>query len=226
MKNIFLFIFLFIYCTGFSQEIIIEKPDYKKIQKDIKRKGSGFYYPKLMKRYLASDTAFSLDEKRYLYYGFTFQPEYNPYGFSAYYDSVNVIMKKQDHTQQDLDALIRFSDSLLAANPFDLRALNNKLYVFDNLKIDSELYFNINKMNIIIDAILSSGDGTTKETAFYVINTSHEYDILNVIGFEFSGQQSLIEHYDYLAVKRNSYELKGFYFDVSPCLDHLDMKLK
>jgi len=68
--------------------------------------------------------------------------------------------------------------------------------------------------------ILSSGDGRTEESAFHVISVSHEYDILQVLGFEFGGQQSLTtKDCDYLAVKENEYDIKGFYFNVQMLLE-------
>ena len=77
------------------------------------------------------------------------------------------------------------------------------------------------QLDIIVDALMSSGDGISKETAFYVINTSHEYALLGILGFGFGGQQSLIEHYDYLTLAENKEGVKGLYFDVSPCLKSL-----
>ncbi|MCW8981765.1 MAG: DUF4919 domain-containing protein, partial [Altibacter sp.] len=75
------------------------------------------------------------------------------------------------------------------------------------------------RMSTVFDALLSSGNGVSKEEAFYVIYTSHEYDLLNLLGFQFGGMQQLIEHYDYLTVAKNEAGIEGFYFDVSPCLN-------
>ena len=73
---------------------------------------------------------------------------------------------------------------------------------------------------------LSSGDGLTKETAYYVINTTDEYNLISILGFEFGGEQSLIEHYDRLTLAENDYNIEAFYFDVSPCLNSLSKMLK
>ncbi len=77
------------------------------------------------------------------------------------------------------------------------------------------------QMNVIIDALLSSGDGLEKESAFYVTYISHEYDLIKILGFEFGGQQSLIDHYDYLKIEENPEDVGGFYFDISPCLNSM-----
>lgn len=79
------------------------------------------------------------------------------------------------------------------------------------------------KIRLLTDAILSSGDGLTEESAFYVINIPQEYDILNMIGFEFGGSQSLIKTNDYLTVKENPANIKGLYFDISPRLAKINL---
>jgi hypothetical protein len=222
MQRYILIILLALCQLVYSQEITLAKPNYKKISKEIKSKKSGFYYPDLMQRYLNSDSTFTLEQKRHLYYGYTFQPEYSPYTVRPYQDSIRVINRKDTLVEADYRALLRFADTLLAIDPFNLRALNTRLFVYDHEGDDQDFLLTLPRMNAIFDAIMSSGDGTSKETAFYVINVSHEYDILGYIGFNFGGQQSLVEHYDYLTVKKNQYGLSGLYFDISPCLKHLN----
>jgi len=66
-----------------------------------------------------------------------------------------------------------------------------------------------------VQVILASGDGMSETTAFHVLNVSHEYDILNILGYEFSGNQKLTEgKCDYLSLKDNNDQVHGLYFDV------------
>lgn len=226
MKRFYLITILLFSQLVYSQEIIPEKPDYKKIEKEIKNKKSAYYYPVLMQRFREADSSFTLEEKRHLYYGYTFQPGYSPYKINPYQDSIQAVIQKDTLIESDYPVLLRFADSLLVDDPFNLRALNVKLFVFDHYSDMHNFFLTIQRMNAIFDAILSSGDGTSKKTALYVIAVSHEYEVLGLIGFEFGGQQSLIEHYDYLTVKENQYTIDGLYFDVSPCLKHLDLMFK
>ena len=224
--NLLLFIIILSSASVFSQNFNTEKPDYKEIEKEISNENSDFYYPKLMQKYLDSDTTMTLDEKRDLYYGYSFQKKYSPYGFSNFNDSVKTLFQKDKLNENELITLIKFSDSILVENPFDLRALNHKAYAFKKLENRIDYDKTINQMRIIFSALISSGDGLTKETAYYVISVSHEYDLLNILGFEFGDSQSLIEHYDYLKLAKNSNKIKGLYFDVSPCLNSLDSMFK
>ncbi len=219
-------IFLFSVCLLSGQSVASIKPDYDAIEKAIKKKKSDLYYPKLMQRYLASDTSMNLKEKRHVYYGYTFQPDYAPYSFSDLTDTINTLMDKDFQSPEEIQAILNFSDSILKDDPFNFRAMSNQLYVYDKLYDRDGYHKVIVKARILFDAILSTGDGLSKETAFYVAFTSHEYALLNMIGFEFGGKQSLIEHYDYLTLAENEEGVEGMYFDVSPCLNFLSKSFK
>ena len=225
MKNIIVFMVFMFSVTVFSQKQSFEKPNYKKIEKSIKKKKSNLFYKKLMERFQKSDTAMSIEEKRHLYYGFSFQKKYNPYNFSDYTDSMRVVLQKDNFSKLDFNNIIRFGDSLLVQNPFDLRVMNYQLYALEKSK--QEVLFNkkLNQSNIILDVLFSSGDGLSKETAFYVIFTSNEYSLLNVIGVKFEGQ-SLVEHYDYMRIGENGAKVEGLYFDITPCLNSMSKMFK
>ena len=225
-KQLLVITILLVSTIAFSQNIKFKKPNYKKIEKEISKEKSDYYYPKLLKKYMTSDTTMTLKEKRYLYYGYSFQDSYSPYGHSDFNDSLRMVLNKKKHNNEELLKIIKLSDSVLVENPFDLRAINYQLYAYDKLGKKIEFDKKINQMRIIVDALLSSGDGLKKKTAFYVIYISHEYDLLNILGFEFGGEQSLIEHYDYLKVAKNSQNIKGFYFDISPCLNSMNDMFK
>ena len=66
----------------------------------------------------------------------------------------------------------------------------------------------------LIAAIMETGDGLTVETAIHVNKVPDEYFILNIIGFEYGGEQTLVYPCDYLSVEKNEYEVEGLYFNV------------
>ena len=228
MKRISTFILaVFIISNLFSQEVRYEKPDYKKIKKEIKKKRSEYYYQKLLDRYTNGDTTFSLKEKRYLYYGYSFQKEYSPYGSSVYSDSLKEYYSKDTLTKKDFAKIIDFSSALLQENPFDLEAVKNLRYSYNSLD-STELASQCNyRLYLVIDAIMSTGNGLSEESAFYVIDVSNEYDLIRSVGFTFGGEQSLIDTgYDYLTLQENKYEIEGLYFEISRCMEQLDLLFK
>lgn len=226
MKNIHFFILFLVSIFTYSQEVKLKGPNYKTIKKNILKEGSNLFYKDLMQRYKNSDTTMTLEEKRHLYYGYVHHIDYSPYGSSDYEDSLKVLLKEQNYDFEQLNKIKRFADSALVDKPFDLRVLSYSLYANDQLKRVFDLKAVRVKANIIIDAILSSGDGLKKKTAFYVTNVSHEYQIIAILGYQFGGSQNLIEHYDYLELAENNQGIEGFYFDVSPCLNSLSGMFK
>ncbi|WP_163709613.1 DUF4919 domain-containing protein [Mangrovibacterium lignilyticum] len=205
-----------------AQSTDVERPDYRKIRKEIEQKKSSFYYPYLMQRFLVADSTLTLQEKRHLYYGYQFQAGYAPYASPKYIDHILVILKKETQSINDIDRIIQLSDSILVKNPFSMQALNYQLYALRLQKDENQVQLRTTQIQIILDALLSSGDGTTKKDAFYVIDPSHEYAIIDAVGLQFRGAQYLVDHYDFLELKENELGLKGLFFDVSPSLNHLN----
>ena len=115
---------------------------------------------------------------------------------------------------------------MLLDNPFDLNAINYQLYSLEQMGNMSIFNKRVIQLKTIIDALMSSGNGKNKKEAFYVIYTSHEYDLLNILGFQFGGSQSLIENYDYLTLAENEAKIEGLYFDISPCLNSMSKMFK
>ena len=226
-KVIISIVTIFIISNSFSQEIKFERPKYKKISKEIKKKKSKFYYKKLFDRYSNGDTTFNLNEKRHLYYGYSFQEKYSPYGSSTYTDSLTIFYEKDTLTEFDLKKIIKFSLLIIDEAPFDLRALNNLSYSYYRLgNIGLGNLYNYKSL-LIVDAIMSSGDGISEKSAFYVIYISHEYDLLEALGFGFGGEQSLlISGFDYLTLQDNEFGIEGLYFEISRSLEHLNLMFK
>ncbi|WP_298473213.1 DUF4919 domain-containing protein [uncultured Maribacter sp.] len=221
MKKIVLVILSLYGLQLHSQDWNFEKPDYKAIEKNIAEQSSNLFYPNLMDRFLKADSTLTLKEKRHLYYGYSFQENYSPYSRSDFADSLRVILQLKTHDILAFKKIITFGDSVLVKNPFALRTLNYQLYALDKTDNIRGYRKKMKQFNMIIDALLSSGNGTTKEESFYVIYTSHEYDLLNILGLTFGGSQSLIEHYDYLELAEGETKIKGLYFDVTPCLNYM-----
>lgn len=221
------FIFLLILCNSIiAQENNPAKPNYKKIEKNITEKNSDFFYPNLLNRFNNADSNLTINQKRHLYYGFIFQENYSPYQTSELEDSLKKVANKKKQSSIDWINIIKISDSILIVNPFDLGALNYKLYGYEKLNQPTKYNNTLLQFRIITDALLSSGDGLSKRTSFYVINTSHEYDIIALLGYDFGGKQSLVENFDYLSVELNEKETKGLFFDISPCLNSLKQMFK
>ncbi len=211
MKYILILFFVPIFSN--AQEAEFEKPDFSKIAENIKEEGN-FFYDSLMERYRNGDSTLTIKEKRHLYYGFSFQKNYSPYGRSKFTDSIRVLTKKNELIDTELNTLVRFADSVLITRPFDTDAISVQLYAFEQLEDKENFNKKIAQYRMIFDALFSTGDGTTKENAIHVLYTSHEYEILKIYGYQYMSQ-TLIGSYDYLKVRDNDEGYEGFYFEIS-----------
>lgn len=210
---------------NFGSKTSFVAPNYKTIEANIKNNTSNMYYPKLMKRFLNSDTTLTLEEKRHLYYGFVFQDNYSPYRISEHLNKAKVLKSKANLTEKDYAELIKLYDKALEENPFDTNALYEKMHTLFTTKRTDKLK-EVNKQYVmIVETVANSGTGLTKETAFHVIEVAHEYALMRVFNLQ-RNQQQLIDHYDYLEFKPNTHGIKGFYFDISQSLNKLNKNLQ
>lgn len=199
----------------FSQDMKIEPINFKKIRKEIKKKKSPYFYSSLYQRYLELDTSLTITDFRYLYYGYTFQKEYSPYGTPRLQDSLATYLSRKDPLRAEFEVAARLAGELLKESSFRLRetfiaALSYEMAGNEHM---SSLYFNFYEKQV--DAIMTSGDGLSKKTAFVVIYIPDEYEMLEVLGFRFANiQQLLDDDYDLLKVEENPYGVSEIYFDV------------
>jgi hypothetical protein len=135
-------------------------------------------------------------------------------------------MRSNNYDRVTLEKIVRFGDLAVGSNPFDFEAINYQLFAFDKMGDKENFQKRMTQARMIVDVLMSTGKGLEIENPIFVISTSHEYFLLNVLGFKFGGEQSLMGQCDYLAIEENDAEVKGLYFDVSPCLNSLSKFIK
>jgi len=216
MRYIFIIFIIFNFTSSFSQKKSFEKPNYKRIRKSVHKRKSEFNYYKLFKKFNSLNRNMTLKEKRYLYYGYVYQKNYQPFGFSKYKDSLNSYARKRI-TKTSLNKMLVFAEHILSKNPFNIEVLTYKAYLYKKNRDDIGYALTKKQISIIKDAILSSGNGRTKETAFHVIFRPHKEVILKHKKLKFNGIRKTIDKYriEYLNVTKNNYGVRGIYFNVS-----------
>lgn len=186
-----------------------------------------YYYPKLLKRFLAADTTLTDEELVLLEYGYTLQPAYAPYAQSMVEDSLYDEIKQREF-QQALERGYKY----LRTNPVSLRGNLAMAFLFRQLDNPAKREeYEIHAVQLI-NAILSSGSGTSTGSAFIVINVRDEYTLLNILGYSVT-MQSLVSDssgrsYDMLktVADKDTSEKRVFYFDVSGPLEELSRELQ
>ena len=218
MKKIILIVFFTVAITNVLQAQQYEKPVYSEIEKEINDSTSNYFYPKLVERFNTVDTTLTLSEKRHLYYGFTFQKGYSYKYKSKELTDLNDILKNGDPQENDFQKVITDCEAILKQNPFDLRAMNYKRFVFEKKGEAKNSKKQLAQIKMILSTIISSGDGLTKENPFYVIDAAHCYDLLALLGYKYEGNEKPIENSLHVKIKENDKKIEGFYFDLTPNL--------
>jgi len=220
MKTRFFFFicFLSVCATGWSQGAKFMEPDYESIKTVISDPSSSSYYPKLMKRYLNYDATLTIDEFRLLYYGFIYQNNYDPYNSSMERNALSSYLEKEELNTKDCEAIINYTNISMVDYPFNFHHLRMAIYALHLNGKHDEGDKLLNMLNGIIDAILSTGDGKTMRTAFHVIYTQHEYEIVNILGYN-AEYQTLNNNWDIIHISKNSEKIPVLYFNVGEMLD-------
>ncbi len=199
--------------------IAANAPDYKRIKKEINTEGSEFYYPELLRRFQAADTTLSLEQLRHFYYGTATRSDYDPYKM-AKIDALREAFEKDTPNKEDWEKAANEIDKELETDPTNIRFHLYKHIIYSNLYgQDSEKAVDAhNQVVMLLSAVTSTGDGSSKETAFHVISVADEYGIMDIFGLS-PTMQSLVEDkgqsYDVMELKENKYGLESMYFNIT-----------
>lgn len=205
-----------------KRKIKVEKPDLEKIKKETLDPASPFYFPKLMAKYTRNDTTMTNEEYRNFYLGYMFQEDYDPYRVSPYSGVTDDMRLKASHTKEEIDTIRKYAELSLRDNPFDLRQMSFLVHVLKEKRKDMSAKIWEYRLEHLLGAIKSTGTGEDIENAWYVIYPMHEYDMVQLLGYEAVDAQFIDPGYDYLLVNPEAETRKrlrdkvaqGFYFNV------------
>ncbi|MDE5880920.1 MAG: DUF4919 domain-containing protein [Muribaculaceae bacterium] len=205
-----------------KRKIVVEKPDLEKIKKATLDPASPFYFPKLMAKYTRNDTTMTNEEYRNFYLGYMFQEDYDPYRTSPYSGVTDDMRLKAKHTKEEIDTIRKYAELSLRDNPFDLRQMSFLVHVLKEKRKDMSAKIWEYRLEHLLGAIKSTGTGEDIENAWYVIYPMHEYDMVQLMGYEAVDAQFIDPGYDHLIVTPDEETRKrlrdkvvsGFYFNV------------
>ena len=207
-----------------AQDEFFNAPNYSQIEANVKEQSSSYYYPNLLKKYLDGNSSMSLEEARHLYYGYVFQPNYVPTDTSSYNNKLAITLSRGSFTPSDYAEILEYSNALLLQDPFNLRALNAKLLVLAQQNNTDEYKKVAQQRTIVQNAIVSTGDGMSEKSPFYVIKVAHEYDILPFLGYTYGGEDKILRgnKVNYLSLGENRFGIERVYFNISPVIKYVN----
>lgn len=204
------------------KQLPVEKPNLEMIEDSVLDPTSRFYFPRLQERFEANDTVMTPLEYRYFYLGYMFQEDYDPYRISQFNDSTEALINKPgDITKHDAEKIISFSEKALWDNPLDLRQMSFLIHFLRQKGKPIRAKFWEYRLQNLLNAILNTGTGLDADNAWYVVYPMHEYDLLQLLGYEPIEAEYPADGMDRLKVKplkdarRFNGEIPGaFYFNV------------
>lgn len=228
MKNIKTIVILLVMAMAGSVACMaqnkVTKVDFNHVKEVIENPNSVYYYPKLLQSFESNDTTMSIEAYRNLYYGYTFQEDYDPFRESVYSNKVEQLYYKQPHSRAECDSIDKYAALVLKDNIFDLNQMQYYIFVLKEKKKHTRVAIRQFRLNRIVAAIMSSGKGT-KDEPWVVIAPEHEYNIVNLLGYVATDHQDLGGGIEYIAVQpREGKSTQGFYFDVKRMMEVAAMK--
>lgn len=183
--------------------------DYEEMKQFVKNERTE--YDLLFTRFEQGDPTLSQEEVARIYYGFPFTEKYNSFALYMNIDKA--------YAKNDFAAALPLIEQELKKNPVSLSLLIKAMTCCLSLK-DPDLQSFLDNASLryqqITQAILATGNGTSKETAYKVICVSDEYEIIfKPLQATSIQQQSTLENkYDVFKVKLPTGKTKIF-FDIS-----------
>lgn len=220
----------FCFAAGSSAKLtsVLSKPDLEAIHAAVIDENSKFYYPKLLKEFLANDTTMTAEDFQYFYYGTLFQEDYDPYRGAPSPETqakLAPLLNKTAWSRAERKMILDYAMEALADNPINLRQLTNRIFVYEqNGKHDLAKIWQY-KLNHLLLVIAASGNGTAPDNAWVVVYPQDEYDFLNLSGITVKEAKFEAPYYDYVIVNpRTASSPTGYYFNIGELLHQYYIK--
>ncbi|HUP11870.1 MAG TPA: DUF4919 domain-containing protein [Niastella sp.] len=209
MKTLSTLVLLLIAVSGIAQVNWVSV-NYDSVEAATTNPDKDSHYPKLLQRFNKFDTSLTLDEYRFLYYGFAFDAGYAPYQDNGTSEIMPLVNERK------YDKALDACDRLLATNPVSITTNFYKGFVLMNMAENDSSRRYAARARKLINAILSSGNGLTCETAYKVIYVSDEYTLLrDVFDAEPLGRRTMPPCDRFNITKSKNYSGKTIFFDYS-----------
>ena len=203
-----------------SNKLEVSKVDFDEICRETTNPNSKYYYDKLVASFNSNNTNMNFEPYRYLYYGYVFQPGYNPAIENSFADKdeVEELYYKQELTRDDCNKIEDYAVRALDNNMFDIDQITYYIYALKQKKKFARAQVRLCRLEMLIAAIMSSGRGTENDP-WVVIFPDHEYILINFLGYVAEQEPESLHNgrLDCITAheENNTRNTKKFYFDVS-----------
>ncbi len=199
-----------------------QAPDEEELFDRTTAAASPYYYPNLLIRYNAGDTTLTVDDYRYLYYGYAFRDEYKPLATNDDLDRTLLVASRLDPDKprvEDLAAIITSGAAALEQDPFSPKLLNLMAFAYGALGNKEQETAYYDRMQKVIAAIKSTGDGLTQRSPQHILMFDHALDVMTADGLVPGKSRVVSRTTEYVPLvvpeQTDGRKVKGLYFDYS-----------
>jgi hypothetical protein len=191
-----------------------QPPDQERIRDDIFRVNSGFYYPNLLARYMLADTLLTLDDYRHLYYGYEYSADYRPFDRPWEADSIVSVLSRSPRLEPfDFMQLVEYGKQLMLKEPFNPRTINIMTYAYGQLGDAENELKSYRRFTMLMQTILSSGDGLTEQTPWHILYFDHAQDVMDFLELRYVRPMVISRTVEYYPLVKRQGDVRGYYFD-------------
>lgn len=205
------------------------RPDLDSIKIASCDPASKYYYPTLLKKFMANDTTMTDTDFQYFYYGTMFQEDYDPYRPTfrqKQYETVRPLYIKPNQSRAEKQMILDYALAALDDNPVNIQQLVHRIDTYQKIaKYDLAKIWQY-KLNHLLLVIASSGTGLSPEDARIVVYPEHEYDFLNLAGMTATDQKFVEPWFDCITAtpRTNSEATNDYYFNIVEMLRQYFLK--
>lgn len=190
-----------------------QTPDNEAIRLAVANPSSQYFYPELIKRYMAGDLTLTAADYHHLYYGYAFQDSYQP--LEPISAEAGILMLLEGHPEPDgevAERILELGREVMQRDPFSPRNINFMAYAYAILGDTLNAQNCMARLDGVLRTIEASGDGLKEKTAWHVISFDHVVDMLDARGLEVRKRMVISIDVEYVEL-RNPTDKRGYYFD-------------
>ena len=191
-------------------------PDNDQILKDVLNGMSPYYYPVLFMRYMEGDTTLTLEDYRHLYYGYAWQPEYEPFDKPQVKEDLLrlVAMTKDSLSLENAEKIIDLATEVMKYDPFCPGNLNILVYGYGAIGNKVQEKINYRRLQMVIKTIQSSGTVLKEASPWHVLSFTHATDMMAYLNLDYGTRRVVSRTTEYIPLAfRLPGGVKGYYFN-------------
>lgn len=196
--------------TRFEFNLKEYSDDFAKLDAWVTDAHHPYFYPTLREKFQANIDSMSLSDFFFVYYGFTTDEKYSPYGMGA--SALDKTITDQTSDEEQLEIYRK----ILEQDPFHINSYEALASVAFRLKKIDLFHAALKRYLGLMESILATGNGNI-DSAYFVITTKDEYNLLSYLGLRSRSQA--LKHikghsYDMLSAEDENGTKRDVYFNI------------